>query len=134
MQNGRNLSLMFVPDIVLPDQWVTASNKQLTPEQGLCQAILEGAISDLELRATCNAGPKKHSRRYIQRRLQYEALLWIKEENNEHPFSFVNICQWLGLSPDKTRDALIRKYNEWHTHDLDEFPVGRRRKSHAANP
>ena len=99
---------LFIPDLILPSQW--SNTKDLTPEQEMCLAMLQQAVTELELKATCNSGPRPRDRKISQRRLAFEAYDWIAKENDEYTFSFNNICRWLGLPVDRMKKALLNKY------------------------
>jgi hypothetical protein len=66
---------------------------QLTGAKGLMLAVLEDGIR-------CYLGHKK--------RIAIEAELWIASQRRHTPFSFVVVCETLGLNPDAVRARLVR--------------------------
>ena len=43
----------------------------------------------------------------MRTRLYLEARKWLMEEDNDWPFSFANICEAIGLSPQYVRAGLL---------------------------
>jgi len=85
---------------ILPEQFfppVHCKNQQ-RGETALLYAILEDAVRCLE------EGQKKGSRN--QGRMAQEAEAWLFIDDYERPFSFVNICDHLGLDPTYLRRGL----------------------------
>jgi hypothetical protein len=72
----------------------------LEPEMALMLAVLEEAISCFQRYVLAPGGKG--------RRLFREAEQWIMETDNEWLFSFENVCEALGLSPDFVRSGLLR--------------------------
>jgi len=64
----------------------------VAPEVELQVALLEQAVEDL---------------RRPKRRIRHEAILWVENEDENWPFSFLNVCARLGLDPEAVRDRLI---------------------------
>lgn len=64
----------------------------LMPEVELQVALLEQAVEDLRRR---------------KRRIRHEAVLWVENEDEKWPFSFLNVCARLGLDPGAVRHRLI---------------------------
>jgi len=69
----------------------------LDPEKALMAAILIDAISDLE--------KFKHDRK----RRFHEAFKWLNNTGSDWVFSFVFICESLGLDPQCVRDRVTRR-------------------------
>ena len=69
------------------------------PERGLAVAVLDTAAADLQ------------KYRYAPRRncqcLYWQAYQWTAAVDREWPFSFVNICESLRLSPEALRARLL---------------------------
>jgi hypothetical protein len=83
-------------DASLPAQyWETfAKDGDLAPEKRLLVAVLEEAVKSYRTLA-CARG-----RRFA------EVNEWIFSDDNQHAFSFRNICDVLGLSPSRVRQSL----------------------------
>ncbi|MBI4529782.1 MAG: hypothetical protein HY695_38780 [Deltaproteobacteria bacterium] len=72
----------------------------MEPEKKLMLAILEDAVACLQ--KYCLASDKR------RRGLFRETEEWLMEENNDSIFSFENICETLGFSPQYIRQGLLR--------------------------
>jgi hypothetical protein len=72
------------------------------PEARLALAVLEDAVSRLQLSAGVNAR--------AARATSDEIWAWIVAEGSEHPFAFVTVCDWLELEPNVLRARLRRWY------------------------
>lgn len=70
-----------------------------SPELALCEAILAEAIKDFGRFGRLSARHPKH-------RIYREARLWIWSTDRSWPFSFVNICDCLGIDGDDLRRRL----------------------------
>lgn len=90
-------SVNLPPLLVIPEQ-VTTPQQAATGTRALMQAILASAILDFQQRRA----PTRHSRR-----LAREAEDWIWSNATDWPFSFMNICEALGLSPSYLRTRLL---------------------------
>ena len=67
--------------------------------KGLMIAVLDEAMTSLALvRRSRNPRVRKHG---------LSAMRWIKSRDASHPFSFVSICDALGLDPDRTRRQVL---------------------------
>lgn len=92
---------LFELDAILPAQFYAGRGSQhWTPEQRLCHAILTDAVEVLRLRTAAVLDVK-------QRVLVMDTLTWLRATDYEWPFSFVNLCDALGLDVDATRAALL---------------------------
>jgi hypothetical protein len=91
----------YLPHTVLhPDQFRDIWNGEgFSPERELAAAVLDGAASDLL--------KYRFARRRRRQRLYWQAYQWIMSEDREWPFSFVNICECLRLSPEALRERLL---------------------------
>jgi hypothetical protein len=67
--------------------------------RALLFAMLEQAAIDLQ--------PLRVRRWREARRTYSEARQWVMSNDHSHPFSFVNICEALKLSPDATRSGMM---------------------------
>lgn len=86
-----------VPPVQFDSLW-----RSSTPPAGvraLLFAMLEQAALDLQSR--------RFGRRREARRNYSEARQWVTSNDRSHPFSFVNICEALKLSPDRTRWGMM---------------------------
>jgi len=84
-------------DTILPAQfWSTAAAVQ--PEIRLMAAVLEEAIA---LLSRGRAG-KHHDEAW------YEARLWLESDDTSGTFSFITICDVLGIEPSRVRGAVNR--------------------------
>jgi len=72
------------------------------PETKLLRAVLEEAIDSLRKNRT------RDNRR--KRRLYGEDAQWIRDRDDQSPFSFVYICAILGLDPDCVSASLLGQY------------------------
>lgn len=77
---------------------------KLTPERSLLLAMLEQAASDLW-------NFRFRPRRKAQR-IYLDAYQWVMSNERSHPFSFVNICEALKLSPAALRAGMIERARE----------------------
>ena len=91
---------LFEPDSILPAQFFAALREKppAGPEYLLAAAILEDAIECFQKH--CEARESK------TRRLYEDAEEWISSDDRQWPFSYVNICELLGLQPDCLRAGL----------------------------
>jgi len=95
------LAELFAPDLVLPEQFFEGarSDSFISGEKALMLAVLEDGIRCFQ----------EHLRnpRSNPRLLSRQAEQWINAVDYEWPFSFVNICETLGINPSALRDALM---------------------------
>ena len=70
-----------------------------SPERELAAAVLENAVADLR--------NYRYARRRRRQRLYWQAYEWVASDAREWPFSFVNICEFLCLSPAAMREQLL---------------------------
>jgi len=99
-------SHLFEPDILLPSQYfgVVQRRGSLTPEKKLMLAVLESAVQDLQR--------YRVARGIRGKRLFREAQEWLISREETGVFSFVVICQALGIDPDYIRKRLSRGLRE----------------------
>jgi len=82
--------------------------------KGLMIAVLDEAMTSLALvRRSRNPRVRTHG---------LSAMRWIKSRDASHPFSFVSICDALGLDPDRTRRQVLDESDA-----VDEARPGRQR-------
>jgi hypothetical protein len=105
------------PAAVLPEQFYSPAASAVSGrgEVALMRAVLEDAIDCFQKLLG------KTDRR--SQRLVREAEEWIFSEDLRWPFSFLNICNVLGIDPDYVRRGLKR----WQQH---RFPAPEKSKPH----
>jgi hypothetical protein len=91
---------LFEPDAMLPAQFFATlrAKPPAGPEYLLAAAVLEDAIDCFQKH--CEAPDSR------MRRLYEDAEEWMASDDREWPFSYVNICELLGLQPDYLREGL----------------------------
>ncbi len=87
-----------LPETILPAQFFTGTARS-TPERRLIIAVLWDAIVQLRRAAPGDA---------------MEAELWIRDELENVPISFPQVCDLLGLEPRALADVLL----EWRAHSV----------------
>ena len=116
-------SSLFQLDPVLPAQYLAVfrRNTQLEPEQKLMLAVLEDAVTCIQKYGLSSQTKEK--------RLFSNTRDWILTQDNEWPFSFVNVCEALGLDSGYVRRG-IANMKEWKSHrpDKPKPPKSRRMK------
>jgi hypothetical protein len=106
--------LVVVPAAVLPQQMFAAGlHAGLQPERRLMLAVLEEAVADVQRLCFATAPLARREFRAAQE--------WIEREDHEWPFSFVRICDALGLEA----QAIRRGLRAWLAHQR-ALPVGAR--------
>ena len=99
-----NFIKLFEPDALASAQYYTTTKRtyHLDPELRLMAAILEDAVASL------TTDQRRCSKR--QRREHKETLRWVNaKEDSDWVFSFINVCESLGLDPDYLRGGLVRR-------------------------
>jgi hypothetical protein len=92
-------------ELVIPSQFHTQATEAWCPgEKQLVLAVLTDAIDVLV------AGPAVSNPR--RRQLYDETAAWFGSNDTEWPYSFVNICDVLGLDVRSVRNALVRRCEE----------------------
>jgi hypothetical protein len=92
---------ILTPEAALPIQFhaIWSQSRAITPERALALAVLEQARLDLQ--------KYRYARRRRQQRLYRDAYEWVAADDISWPFSFVNICGGLSLSPEALRAQLL---------------------------
>ena len=92
---------LFQADTLAPQQYQQSARRTLfqEPEQELMFAVLKDAICCFQKYAS--------ARDKMRTRLYLEARKWLMEEDSDWPFSFANICEAIGLSPQYVRAGLL---------------------------
>lgn len=88
---------LAMPPVQFHDVW--SRSKFVSPERGLALAIMEQAVNDL-------ANNRFAGRRRGQR-VYWEAYNWVAAEARDWSFSFVNLCDGLGLDVESTRRCIL---------------------------
>jgi hypothetical protein len=70
-----------------------------TPEKGLAAGVLKQAARDLRRFRAATKG--------LKRELYVDAFSWITANDFSWPYSFVNVCELLGVSPDIVRAEVL---------------------------
>jgi hypothetical protein len=70
-----------------------------SPERELAAAVLDAAAADLQ--------KYRYSRGRRRQRIYWQAYQWVASEDRTWPFSFVNVCEFLRLSPAALRARLL---------------------------
>jgi len=89
---------VFLPpdfEPVLPAQWFAGEGRWLQPAERLMLAVLTDAI-ELILEDPAPLGARRR------------AAEWVRSDDRHWPFSFVNLCETLGLDPERLRTGLAR--------------------------
>jgi len=100
-RDAETLAELFTPEIVLPEQFFEGARRDsyISGEKALMLAVLEDGIRCFQ----------EHLRnpRSNPRLLSQQAEEWIRAVDYEWPFSFVNVCETLGIDGDALRGALL---------------------------
>ena len=90
---------------------LSAEFRRATPEKSLAKGVLRQAAKDLRL---FHAVPDP-----VSHALYMDAYGWVLSEDTSWPYSFVNVCQLLGLSVEFTRgDLLLDAESRWYSRSL----------------
>ncbi|MFI5364587.1 MAG: hypothetical protein ACHQ4J_03090 [Candidatus Binatia bacterium] len=92
----------LTPEVALPVQFqhMWHESSAVTPERALAVSVLWQAVSDLQKYRVARWGKRQ--------RLYRDAHRWVVSNDREWPYSFINICEALGLSPQSLRAQLLR--------------------------
>jgi hypothetical protein len=101
MKSGIAYEEVLIPELALPIQFqhMWHESSAVTPERALAVSVLWQAVTDLQNCRSARWGK--------QQRLYREAYQWVASNDREWPYSFVNICEALGLSPQCLRGELL---------------------------
>ncbi len=103
----------------------------LTPEKALLAAVIEDALETF----TDARYPRsnENQNRKTQRLSKYrEARRWVFAQDEDGVFSFIQVCEWLGIDPTKLRQR-CRQYDREATGANTERKRGLRREASRAN-
>jgi hypothetical protein len=92
---------LLTPEPALPVQFqeVWHRSRAISPERALLLSVLWQAILDLR--------KHRYARRRRYQRLYMEAYKWVGSDDRTWPYSFVNICEALNLTPTSVRQELL---------------------------
>jgi len=92
---------LLIPEPALPVQFkeIWHRSRAISAERALILAVLWQAADDLQ--------KHRFARRRQQQRLYMEAYDWVASEDQRWPYSFVNLCELLQLSPEALREGLL---------------------------
>jgi hypothetical protein len=97
----EKLTSLFQPDMLLSHRYsATFRTQRLEPEKRLMLAVLEDAVACFQRHVV--------PRNRRQRTLFKETEDWVRDENGDYLFSFVNICEALKFNPKYMREGLLR--------------------------
>lgn len=107
----------FPPATILPEQFYAspAHRHASCGEIALMRAVLEDAVDCFQKQSL------KNGRR--PQRLAREAEDWLFRDEHRWPFSFVNICEVLGIDPEYVRRGLKRWREERSLAPSEKPPV-----------
>lgn len=102
----ERVTSLFQPDTLLPEQYLDTFRRKLhlEPEKKLMLAVLEDAIACFQKYVFARDGKGKM--------LFQEAEDWVQDENSDWLFSFANVCETLGFTPDYLRQGLVHWKSE----------------------
>ena len=97
----RSLLVEQLPESIVSAQWVWGARSlaSRSPEGRLMLAVLEDAVATLARNA---CGATKAERRALD-----EVESWCRADDRNWPYSFLNICDALHLSPEAIRAGLL---------------------------
>jgi len=104
----------LVPDAALPSQFadIWHRTRAISPERALALAVLQEAVVDLE--------KYRFAKRRRQQRMFWEAYEWIVSNDRRWPFSYINLCELIGMDADSARKRLL---GEMAPPRREEFPT-----------
>jgi len=88
---------MAIPPIQFQDIW--SRSKVISPERGLALAVVQEALNDL--------ASHRFAKGRRGQRLYWQAYGWVAADDREWPFSFVNLCETLGLAVEPIRRRVL---------------------------
>ncbi|MGH7874606.1 MAG: hypothetical protein ACREQO_20645 [Candidatus Binatia bacterium] len=100
--SGEHIETLFQPDPLVPAQYLDGFRRQapLEPERELVLAMLEDAVVCFQ--------KYLGSTREKERRIFAETEGWFGSDDREWIFSFLNVCDLLGLDADYLRKGISR--------------------------
>ena len=87
----------------MPEQFqeMWHGGRPITPERALVMVVLWQAASDLQ--------KFRFAKARKQQRLYMEAYKWVASDDRSWPYSFVNLCEALKLSPEYLRAGMLEE-------------------------
>ena len=112
LTTDEKLASLFQPDTLLSAQYFANLRRKtpLEPEKRLMLALLEDAIHCFKDHLSAPTVVKK--------KLFDEAEEWILERDGDWIFSFDNVCEALGFTPEYVRQGLLRWKEKQRTKNL----------------
>ncbi|MGH7788610.1 MAG: hypothetical protein ACRERC_17195 [Candidatus Binatia bacterium] len=91
----------YLPHVILhPVQFQEIwSGEPHRPEKELAAAVIENAASDLR--------NFRYARKRRRQRLYWQAYQWVASDSREWPYSFINLCEFLRVSPAALRQRML---------------------------
>jgi hypothetical protein len=116
MEPGIHFEELLKPEATLPVQFheIWHGHRPVTPERTLVVVVLWQAAVDLQ--------KYRFARRRKQQRLYMQAYRWMASDDRSWPYSFVNLCEVLKLSPECLREELLNG-NGSRRNRLESAPV-----------
>lgn len=101
MEPGIFLDDLLKPEATMPVQFqgLWHGGRPVTPERALVIVVLWQAASDLQ--------KFRFAKSRKQQRLYMEAYQWVASDDRRWPYSFVNLCETLKLSPNYLRAGML---------------------------
>ena len=101
MEPGIFVDELLKPEATMPVQFqeMWHGSKPVTPERALVMVVLWQAAGDLQ--------KFRFARSRKQQRLYMEAYKWVASDDCSWPYSFVNLCEALKLSPEYLRAGML---------------------------
>jgi hypothetical protein len=101
MEPAIYMEELLKPEAILPVQFsdIWNGSRKTTPERALVVVVLWQAADDLQ--------KYRFARGRKQQRLYMEAYHWVASDDCSWPYSFVNLCEALNLSPEHLRAELL---------------------------
>ena len=102
VSSGEHIETLFQPDPLVPAQYLDGFRRQspLEPERELVLAMLEDAVVSFQ--------KYLGSTREKEKRIFAEIEEWFGSDDREWIFSFLNVCDLLGLDADYLRKGISR--------------------------
>jgi hypothetical protein len=96
---------ILIPETALPSQFgdIWHKSRAISPARARALAVVWEAVLDLE--------KYRFATRRRQQRLYWEAYEWLTSNDRTWPYSFVNLCDTVGLTPEPVRKQLLGPMN-----------------------
>lgn len=92
---------ILTSEAALPTQFddIWHKTRSISPERALALAVLWEAVLDLD--------KYRFAQRRRPQRLYWEAYDWVTSDDRSYGYSFVNLCEAIGLSVEPVRQRLL---------------------------